>query len=60
MDKHQMKGAETMYLRALTGYEKALDPQHISTLDTFNNLGVLYTNRDKMKEAAEMYLRALN
>jgi hypothetical protein len=27
-----------MYNRALAGYEKALGPEHTSTLDTVNNL----------------------
>ena len=34
--------AEKMYTRALQGYEAALGPDHISTLDTVNNLGLLY------------------
>jgi hypothetical protein len=28
-----------MYVRALAGYEKALGPDHTSTLSTVNNLG---------------------
>ena len=32
-----------MYRRALDGYEKALGPDHTSTLDTVNNLGNLYS-----------------
>ena len=36
------KAAERMYLRVLGGYEKALGPDHTSTLDTVNNLGNLY------------------
>ncbi|KAH8657178.1 hypothetical protein BGZ60DRAFT_532027 [Tricladium varicosporioides] len=51
--------AEAMYLRALKGYEKALGPDHISTLDTVNNLGNLYKNQGKLAEAEAMYLRAL-
>jgi hypothetical protein len=31
-----------MYNRALAGYEKALGPEHTSTLNTVNNLGNLY------------------
>ena len=41
-----------MYLRALTGKEKAY---HTSTLDTVNNLGILYANQGKMNEAEEMW-----
>lgn len=41
-DQGKLKEAEEMYQRALAGYEKALGPNHTSTLDTVNNLGVLY------------------
>ncbi|KAJ6096066.1 hypothetical protein N7486_006812 [Penicillium sp. IBT 16267x] len=58
-DQGKLKEAEEMYQRALTGYEKALGPDHISTLDTVNNLGILYRYQGKLKEAEEMYQRAL-
>ncbi|KAJ5991665.1 hypothetical protein N7499_003799 [Penicillium canescens] len=45
--------------RALAGYEKALGPDHTSTLATVNNLGIPYTDLGKQKEAEEMYQRAL-
>jgi len=32
-----------MYDRALAGKEKALGPDHTSTLDTFNNIVLLYS-----------------
>jgi tetratricopeptide (TPR) repeat protein len=51
--------AEAMYLRALEGYEKALGPDHTSTLSTVNNLGNLYKNQGKLAKAEAMYLRAL-
>ncbi|RDW91132.1 hypothetical protein BP5796_02297 [Coleophoma crateriformis] len=51
--------AETMYERALAGYEKAWGPEHTSTLDTVNNLGLLYKNQGRMAEAETMYERAL-
>ncbi|KAJ5313205.1 uncharacterized protein N7443_000089 [Penicillium atrosanguineum] len=51
--------AEAMYDRALAGYEKALGPDHTSTLNTFNNLGSLYRDQGKLKEAEEMFERAL-
>ncbi|MCJ1429258.1 hypothetical protein MMC29_007171 [Sticta canariensis] len=57
--QNKMKEAEEMYLRALTGYEKAWGSEHTSTLNTVNNLGNLYSDQGKMKEAEEMYLRAL-
>ena len=53
-----MKEAEDMYLRALTGYEKAWGPEHTSTLRTVNNLGTLYKDQGKMKEAEDMFQRA--
>ncbi|KAK5681394.1 hypothetical protein LTR17_027458 [Elasticomyces elasticus] len=55
----KMQEAEEMYLRALRGYEEAWGPKHTSTLDTLNNLGLLYSDQGKMQEAEEMYLRAL-
>ena len=33
-----------MYLRVLAGNEKALGPDYTSTLNTVNNLGLLYGN----------------
>jgi hypothetical protein len=50
-----MEGAEEMYQRALQGYEKAWGPEHTSTLDTVNDLGLLYADQGKMDEAEEMY-----
>ncbi|GMG55404.1 unnamed protein product [Aspergillus oryzae var. brunneus] len=58
-DQGKMKEAEEMYQRALAGYEKALGPDHTSTLRTVNNLGILYTDQGKLQEAEEMYQRAL-
>ncbi|KAK5109652.1 hypothetical protein LTR85_002292 [Meristemomyces frigidus] len=54
-----MQEAEEMYLRALRGQEEAWGPKHTSTLDTVNNLAILYKSQGKMQEAEEMYLRAL-
>jgi tetratricopeptide (TPR) repeat protein len=48
-----------MYERALKGKEKAWGPEHTSTLDTVNNLGIIYKDQGKFKEAEEMYNRAL-
>lgn len=48
-----------MYQRVLEGYEKALGLDHTSTLDTVNNLGLLYKNQGKLKEAEEMLSQAL-
>ena len=51
--------AEAIYLRALQGFEKVLGAEHMSTLDTVNNLGILYNNQGRMAEAEAMHLRAL-
>ncbi|KAH7009072.1 P-loop containing nucleoside triphosphate hydrolase protein [Microdochium trichocladiopsis] len=59
-DQGKLGEAEKMYLRALDGYEKALGPDHTSTLDTVNNLGILYLRQGKLSEAEKMYLRALD
>ncbi|KAL8798507.1 MAG: hypothetical protein Q9200_007759 [Gallowayella weberi] len=48
-----------MYQRALDGQEKAWGAEHTSTLDTVNNLGLLYTDQGRMAEAEQMYMRAL-
>ena len=48
-----------MYQRALQGREKAEGPEHTSTLDTVNNLGILYVDQGKLVEAEQMYQRAL-
>jgi tetratricopeptide (TPR) repeat protein len=55
----KLQEAEEMYQRALAGKEKALSPDHTSTLDTVNNLGNLYYVQEKLKEAEEMYQQAL-
>jgi tetratricopeptide (TPR) repeat protein len=48
-----------MYQRALRGYEKVWGLEHTSTLDTVNNLGILYASQGKLIEAEQMYQRAL-
>ena len=48
-----------MYVRALVGCEKALGSEHTSTLETVNNLGNLYADQGKLREAEDMYARAL-
>jgi Tetratricopeptide repeat len=44
-----------MYDRALAGYEKALGPEHTSTLGTVHGLGVLYSDQGKLDQAEQMY-----
>jgi hypothetical protein len=41
------------------GSDGAWGAEHTSTLDTVNNLGLLYKNQDRLQEAEEMYMRAL-
>jgi tetratricopeptide (TPR) repeat protein len=52
-----------MYLRALQGYEKALNLERASTyapsLNTVNNLGLLYADLGRLDEAEKTYQRAL-
>lgn len=50
-DQVQLSAAEQMFVRALARKEKALGPDHTSTLNTVNNLGVLYWNQGKLEEA---------
>ncbi|KJZ68445.1 hypothetical protein HIM_12170 [Hirsutella minnesotensis 3608] len=58
-DQGRLPEAETMYKRALEGFEKARGRDHTSTLDTVNNLGNLYADQGKLPEAEAMYKRAL-
>ena len=58
-DQGRLDEAEAMYDRALQGYERALGPEHTSTLRTVNNLGVLYKDQGRLDEAEAMYGRAL-
>jgi hypothetical protein len=41
-DQSKFVEAKQMYQRALQGYERAWGPEHTWTLDTVNNLGLLY------------------
>jgi tetratricopeptide (TPR) repeat protein len=50
--------AETMYQRALQGFEDALGSGHTATLDVVNNLGKLYAKQGKLERAEKMYQRA--
>jgi tetratricopeptide (TPR) repeat protein len=58
-DQGKLDEAEAMYQRSLAGKEKALGPEHTSTLDTVNNLGVLYQDQGKLDKAEAMYQRVL-
>jgi tetratricopeptide (TPR) repeat protein len=57
-DQGKLDEAEKMYQRAFEGFEKALGPEHISTLLAVNNLGSLDRDQGKLDEAEQMYERA--
>jgi tetratricopeptide (TPR) repeat protein len=48
-----------MFNRAMAGKEKALGPDHSSTLNPVNNLGLLYADQGRFADAERMYNRAL-
>ncbi|KAJ6165428.1 hypothetical protein N7485_008672 [Penicillium canescens] len=54
-DSSELRGAFHALGRALAGYQKALGPDHTSTLNTVNNLRNLYSDQGKLKKAEEMY-----
>src|SRR5258705_4860245 len=58
-DQDRLKDAEMMYNRALAGKEKAWGPEHSSTLDIVNSLGIVYHGQGCHKDADVMYMRAL-
>ncbi|KAK5238550.1 hypothetical protein LTR47_000293 [Exophiala xenobiotica] len=51
--------AEQIYQHVLAGTEQELGPTHIQTLQTFNNVGILYMDEGKLEQAEEYCLRAL-
>jgi hypothetical protein len=46
--------AEQMYVRALQGHKKALGREYTSTLNTVNNLGLLYIKQGKMEKVKQL------
>ncbi|KAI9793338.1 MAG: hypothetical protein M1816_000230 [Peltula sp. TS41687] len=58
-DQGKLAEAEKSYSWTLAVMEKALGPEHTSTLDTVHSLGNLYLDQGKLAEAEEMYMRAL-
>ncbi|KAK4182502.1 hypothetical protein QBC35DRAFT_457232 [Podospora australis] len=58
-DQGRLSDAEAMFERALRGYEKALGPEHTSTLTTVHNLGNLYRDQGRLSDAEAMFERAL-
>jgi tetratricopeptide (TPR) repeat protein len=55
----RLEDAERMYGRALAGKRKAWGPEHTSTLETINSMGILYRNQGRLEDAERMYNRAL-
>ena len=62
-DQGKLVEAETIYQRALQGYEKALGPgntlHYLPALNTAYNLGRLHSNLGERDEAKSMHSRAL-
>lgn len=48
-----------MLERALKGFEKVLDQEHISTVKVFSDLADVYMRYGKLDEAEDMYKRAI-
>ncbi len=57
-ERKSLGSAEQMYQQGLAEKEKALGPEHASTLDTVNSLGSLYRDQGKLRAAEQMYDRA--
>jgi tetratricopeptide (TPR) repeat protein len=60
LDTEDRRRSEQMYRRALDGYEKTYGLEHTETLDAVNNLGLLYTDQGRLKNAEQMLQRALS
>lgn len=48
-----------MYQWVLESYKKVWEIEHMSILDTINNLDILYANQGKFQKAKAMYWRLL-
>lgn len=51
-EESQSGRVKMMVRRAPEGYKKTLGREHTSTIDTVNNLGVLYRNGTTLHDAA--------
>src|ERR1700684_2499242 len=54
-DQGKLNEGEKMYQRTLQGCEKALGPDHASTLGLVYDLGMLYADQGKLDDAEKMY-----
>jgi tetratricopeptide (TPR) repeat protein len=59
-DQGKLGEAEEMLVRALQGYEEALEPKHTSTLETVVNLSNLYKDQGELGEAEKMFMQAMH
>jgi hypothetical protein len=59
MEQGKLAGAEQMYQQALRGKEEVVEAEHISTLNTIDNLGSLYRYQGKLAEAEQMLQRVV-
>ena len=59
MEQGRLEKAETLYRRALAGFEDLLDVDHPYTLTVAKNLGSLLQDQGKLEEAEPLYRRAL-
>jgi tetratricopeptide (TPR) repeat protein len=53
------RGAHVSRDLAVSNHGTVSGPEHTSTLDTVNNLGVLYADQGRLGDAEAMYERAL-
>ncbi|CAF9921052.1 MAG: hypothetical protein ALECFALPRED_001699 [Alectoria fallacina] len=58
-EQGKLADAETMYQRALEGYEETYNPDHNLTLNVVRNLGIVFEKQGKLADAETMYQRAL-
>jgi hypothetical protein len=58
-DQIQPAAAEQMYLRVLPSCEQTLGPGHASTLRAMSNVGNIYMDQGRMKDAEKMHLNVL-
>ena len=58
-DQGKLEEAKDIFVRALAGYEKALGPEHTSTMDTILCLGASYKDQGKLGKVEDMYVRVL-
>jgi hypothetical protein len=58
-DRLEYMHNEKMLISVLRAKEKAWGPENLTTLDTVNDLAILYASHGNTISAKEMYVRAL-